>query len=55
VIAQEVEKVLPELIGGGEVKSVNYNGLIGVLIEALKNQQTQIDELNAKIEKLENN
>jgi len=55
VIAQEVEKVLPELIGGGETKSVNYNGLIGVLIEAVKTQQTQIDELNARIENLENN
>jgi hypothetical protein len=55
VIAQEVEKVLPELIGGGETKSVNYNGLIGVLIEAVKTQQTQIDELNARIERLENN
>jgi hypothetical protein len=55
VIAQEVEKVLPELIGQGETKSVNYNGLIGVLIEAVKTQQTQIDELNSRIEKLENN
>jgi hypothetical protein len=55
VIAQEVEKVLPELIGGGETKSVNYNGLIGVLIEAVKTQQIQIDELNSRIERLENN
>ena len=55
VIAQEVEKVLPELIGGGETKSVNYNGLIGVLIEAVKTQQTQIDELNSRIDRLENN
>jgi len=55
VIAQEVEKVLPQLISSGEVKSVNYNGLIGVLIEAVKTQQTQIDELNARIERLENN
>ncbi len=55
VIAQEVEKVLPELIGQGETKSVNYNGLIGVLIEAVKTQQTQIDELNSRIERLENN
>jgi hypothetical protein len=54
VIAQEVEKVLPELIGHGESKSVNYNGLIGVLIEAVKTQQTQIDELNARIDNLEN-
>jgi hypothetical protein len=56
VIAQEVEKVLPYLVeDNGEYKSVNYNGLIGVLIEAVKTQQTQIDELNARIENLENN
>ena len=55
MIAQEVEKVLPELIGQGETKSVNYNGLIGLLIEAVKTQQTQINELNARIENLENN
>jgi hypothetical protein len=55
VIAQELEKVLPELVSSGETKSVNYNGLIGVLIEAVKTQQTQINELNSRIEKLENN
>jgi hypothetical protein len=55
VIAQELEKVLPELVSQGETKSVNYNGLIGVLIEAVKTQQTQINELNSRIEKLENN
>jgi hypothetical protein len=36
VIAQELEEVLPELVKNGEVKSVNYNGIIGVLIEAMK-------------------
>ena len=46
VIAQDVEKVLPELVKGEEGdKSVNYSGLIGVLIEAIKEQQKQIDEL----------
>ena len=39
----------------GKSKSVNYNGLIGVLIEAVKTQQIQIDKLNARIENLENN
>ena len=47
VIAQELEKVLPELVTQGDVKSVNYNGLIGLLIEAIKEQQKQIDELKA--------
>jgi len=45
VIAQELEAVLPELVTQGEVKSVNYNGIIGVLIEAVKEQQKQIEEL----------
>jgi hypothetical protein len=56
VIAQEVEKVFPRLVeDNGISKSVNYNGLIGVLIEAVKTQQTQINELNERIEKLESN
>ena len=49
LIAQEVEKVLPDLITDSEgTKSLNYNALIGLLIEDIK-------ELKAKIEKLENN
>lgn len=49
VIAQEVEKVLPELINNSnEYKSVNYNGLIAVLIESIK-------ELKAEIKELKNN
>lgn len=49
VIAQELENVLPNLIsiGDNELKSVNYLGIIGYLIEAIK-------ELNLKVEKLEN-
>ena len=46
VIAQELEKVFPELVKQLDShKSVNYNGLIGVLIEAIKEQQKQIEEL----------
>lgn len=48
VIAQEIEKVMPELVSDTEPKSVNYNGLIGLLIECVKNQQKQIDDLKAK-------
>jgi len=37
VIAQEIQKVFPELVSENENGlSVNYNGLIGVLIEAIK-------------------
>jgi len=49
VIAQEIEKVFPSLVKTSENKSVNYNGLIGVLIEAIKEQQKQIDELKKLI------
>ena len=45
VIAQELEKVFPSLVKTAENKSVNYNGLIGVLVEAIKEQQKQIEEL----------
>jgi hypothetical protein len=49
VIAQEVEKIFPELVSTSENKTVNYNGLIGVLIEAIREQQEQIDELKKKL------
>ena len=45
VIAQEVEKILPEVVTDGEYKSVAYGNMVGVLIEAIKEQQKQIDEL----------
>jgi hypothetical protein len=45
VIAQELEEVLPELVKDGDVKSVNYHGLIGVLIEAIKELKAEIEEL----------
>jgi hypothetical protein len=45
VIAQELEEILPELVKDGEVKSVNYNGLIGVLIEAVKELSEEVKEL----------
>jgi len=53
VIAQEVEKVFPELVANGEKKTVNYNGLIGLLIEVVKEQQTQINSLNERLSQLE--
>ena len=49
VIAQEIEKILPELVNGEETKTVNYNGLIGLLIECVKKQQEEIDELKKRL------
>ena len=48
VIAQEIEKILPEVVSENDkgMKTVAYGNIVGVLIEAIK-------ELNAKIEKLE--
>ena len=48
VVAQEIEKVLPQLVHGEDTKTVNYNGLIGLLIECVKNQQKEIEELKRR-------
>jgi Chaperone of endosialidase len=50
LIAQEVELVMPELVGtdASGFKSVAYGNLIPLLIEALKAQQAEIDELKSK-------
>jgi hypothetical protein len=47
IIAQEVEKVIPEVVSTSEdgMKSVSYGNIVGLLIEAIKEQQAQIDEL----------
>ena len=45
VIAQELENVLPELVHGDDPKRVNYNGIIGVLIEAIKELRAEVEEL----------
>ena len=55
VIAQQVEKILPEVVETNTdgLKAVNYSGLIGVLIEGMKEQQKQINILMDKIKTLE--
>lgn len=52
VIAQEVADVLPELAKTNEdgFMSVRYQGLTAVLIEAVKEQQKQIEELKTKLD-----
>jgi len=53
VIAQEVEAVLPELVHENDgTKSVAYSNMVAVLIEAIKEQQVQINELRDEIKKL---
>lgn len=53
VIAQELEKVAPELVHNkSEYKGVAYGNLTGYLIEAIKEQQKQIDRLEEQIKKM---
>ena len=55
LIAQEVEGVFPQLVGTNPttgVKGVQYEGLIGPLVEAVKEQQKEIEELKKEIEEL---
>jgi hypothetical protein len=50
-IAQEVEKVIPELVKTDSegMKSVDYVSVVPILVEAFKHQQKQIDELKASL------
>jgi hypothetical protein len=53
LLAQDVQKAFPELVkttnDSDQTLSVNYQGLIPVLINAIKEQQKQIDELKKLI------
>ena len=55
VIAQELEQVFPELVSDDKMgfKTVNYDGIAPILIEAIKEQQSIIEGLESKVEKLE--
>ena len=55
VIAQEIEEVLPQLVVTRDngYKAVKYDKLVALLIEGIKEQQKQIEDLSNKINKLE--
>lgn len=57
VIAQEVEQVLPEVVQehSDGIKSVAYGNMVGLLIEAIKEQQSQIESLKGEIKSLKRN
>jgi endosialidase-like protein len=55
VVAQEVEAVFPELIVTSPegYKKVNYTGLIGVLVEAVKELKSRNEALEKRVSELE--
>ncbi len=56
IIAQDVEKVLPQLVkerDDGHL-GVRHDRLVGLLVEAIKDQQDQIDEMKEQIKELKN-
>ena len=52
-IAQELERIFPELVttDAQGYKSVNYIGVVPVLVEAVKAQQKQIDDMKAQLKR----
>jgi trimeric autotransporter adhesin len=55
LLAQELQTVFPELVKRDEkgLMSINYTGLIPVLVQTIKEQQLRIDTLEVKLEKVE--
>ena len=55
-IAQEVEQIVPEIVvkekTKEEYRSVKYDKLVALLVEAIKEQQKQIEQLQVKVKKL---
>lgn len=54
VIAQEVEKIIPEVVTTHEdgIKSVAYGNLVGLLIEAIKDLKEEVTELKVRLEEI---
>jgi len=50
VIAQELEKIIPTAVktGDDDYKSVNYNVIVGYLIEAVKELQEEVNTLKGQ-------
>ena len=53
VIAQEIEKIIPEVVSTtsneAEMKSVAYGNVVGLLIEAIKDLQQEVEELKRNV------
>jgi hypothetical protein len=58
LVAQEVKRLVPEVVSGDETKEtlgMNYAELVPVLIKAIQEQQVQIDELKLRVRSLSPN
>ena len=55
VVAQEIQRTIPEVVSTdkSDYLSVNYNGIVGVLIEAIKEQDELIQNLYTRVQNLE--
>ena len=55
-LAQEVEKVIPQVVHTDDTeeayKSVDYASMVSVLVEAMKEQQQQIEALQKEVDEL---
>jgi len=51
VIAQEVEKVLPEVVAEDDlgIKNVAYGNMVGLLIEAVKELKQEVEDLKTQL------
>jgi hypothetical protein len=49
VIAQDIEHILPEVVSGSDLKSVSYGNITGLLIEAIKELNKEVQELKSSI------
>jgi hypothetical protein len=54
LIAEEVDRVIPEVVSheGGAAKGVNYSSLVGVLVEAVKEQQKVVQQQQTELDSL---
>ena len=50
LIAQDVEPLLPQLVNTGDngIKSLNYDGIVGLLVEAVKSLTDRVAQLESK-------
>ena len=54
IVVSDSEKVMPELVIGqdNDKELIKYNGVVALLVEAIKEQQVQIDELKTELRKI---